>query len=79
VAEDQQHTRKKSFVDFKNAVWHKSFYRLLHSIKLHSKTGHWFECEAYDNVMYSVSSAHKFTSVPSANMMVSAIYKEIHT
>ncbi|KAG1838070.1 hypothetical protein F4604DRAFT_1998347 [Suillus subluteus] len=44
VAEDQQHTRKKSFVDFKNAVWHKSFYQLLHSIELHSKTGYWFEC-----------------------------------
>ncbi|KAG1878857.1 hypothetical protein F4604DRAFT_2000136 [Suillus subluteus] len=44
VAEDQQHTRKKSFVDFQNAVWHKSFYQLLHSIELHSKTGYWFEC-----------------------------------
>ncbi|KAG2116408.1 uncharacterized protein F5147DRAFT_758075 [Suillus discolor] len=44
VAEDQKHTRKKSFVDFKNAVWHKSFYQLLKSIELHSKNGYWFEC-----------------------------------
>ncbi|KAG1875976.1 hypothetical protein C8R48DRAFT_768824 [Suillus tomentosus] len=44
VAEDQKHTRKKSFVDFKNTAWHKSFYQLLKSIELHSKNGYWFEC-----------------------------------
>ncbi|KAG1908652.1 uncharacterized protein F5891DRAFT_1124360 [Suillus fuscotomentosus] len=44
VPEDQKHTKKKSFVDFKNAVWHNSFYQLLQSIELHSKTGYWFEC-----------------------------------
>ncbi|KAG2028914.1 hypothetical protein BDR03DRAFT_988094, partial [Suillus americanus] len=43
VAEDQKHTKKKSFIDFKNAVWHSSFYQLLQSIELHSKTGYWFE------------------------------------
>ncbi|KAG2352903.1 hypothetical protein BDR07DRAFT_1311987, partial [Suillus spraguei] len=44
VAEDYKHTRKESFVDFKIAVWHKSFYQLLKSIELHSKNGYWFEC-----------------------------------
>ncbi|KAG2135968.1 hypothetical protein DEU56DRAFT_913061 [Suillus clintonianus] len=44
VAEDQKHTKKKSFVDFKNAVWHTSFYQLLQSIELHSKTSYWFKC-----------------------------------
>ncbi|KAG1822153.1 hypothetical protein DFJ58DRAFT_720123 [Suillus subalutaceus] len=44
VTEDQKHTRKKSFVDFKNVVWHKSFYQILWSIELHSKTSYWFEC-----------------------------------
>ncbi|KAG1903419.1 uncharacterized protein F5891DRAFT_1127252 [Suillus fuscotomentosus] len=44
VPEDQKHTKKKSFIDFKNAVWHNSFYQLLQSIELHSKTGYWFEC-----------------------------------
>ncbi|KAG1856191.1 hypothetical protein C8R48DRAFT_749169 [Suillus tomentosus] len=44
VPKDQNHTKKKSFVDFKNAVWHNSFYQLLQSIELHSKTGYWFEC-----------------------------------
>ncbi|KAG2114673.1 uncharacterized protein F5147DRAFT_743848 [Suillus discolor] len=29
-----KHTRKKSFVDFKNTVWYKSFYQLLKSIEL---------------------------------------------
>ncbi|KAG1848377.1 hypothetical protein C8R48DRAFT_750370 [Suillus tomentosus] len=44
VAKNQKHTRKKSVIDFKNAVWHKSFYQLLKSIELHSKNGYWFEC-----------------------------------
>ncbi|KAG1893170.1 uncharacterized protein F5891DRAFT_1196801 [Suillus fuscotomentosus] len=44
VAKNQKHTRKKSIIDFKNAVWHKSFYQLLKSIELHSKNGYWFEC-----------------------------------
>ncbi|KAG2092954.1 uncharacterized protein F5147DRAFT_747983 [Suillus discolor] len=47
VSEDQKHTKKKGFVDFKNAVWHTSFYQLLQSIELHLKTGYWFECSSY--------------------------------
>ncbi|KAG2116966.1 hypothetical protein DEU56DRAFT_874124 [Suillus clintonianus] len=44
VVEDQKHTKKKKYVDFKNAVWHTSFYQLLASVEKHSKTGYWFEC-----------------------------------
>ena len=35
---------KTSFANFKNVVWHESFFRLLESIQQHSKTGFWFEC-----------------------------------
>ncbi|KAG2053125.1 hypothetical protein BDR06DRAFT_1055215 [Suillus hirtellus] len=44
VVEDQKHTKKKKYVDFKNAVWHTSFYQLLALVEKHSKTGYWFEC-----------------------------------
>ena len=35
---------KTSFANFKNVVWHESFFRLLESIQQHLKTGFWFEC-----------------------------------
>ncbi|KAG2142230.1 uncharacterized protein EDB93DRAFT_1241592 [Suillus bovinus] len=44
IAEDQEHAKKKKYVDFKNAVWHTSFYQLLTSVAKHSHTGYWFEC-----------------------------------
>ncbi|KIK39918.1 hypothetical protein CY34DRAFT_25041 [Suillus luteus UH-Slu-Lm8-n1] len=44
VVEDKKHTKKKKYVDFKNAVWHTSFYQLLASVEKHSQTGYWFEC-----------------------------------
>ncbi|KAG1888363.1 hypothetical protein F4604DRAFT_1877444 [Suillus subluteus] len=44
VVEDQKHTKKKKYVDFKNAVWHTYFYQLLVSVEKHSKMGYWFEC-----------------------------------
>ncbi|KAG1735756.1 hypothetical protein EDB19DRAFT_1896182 [Suillus lakei] len=44
VVEDQKHMKKKKYVNFKNAVWHTSFYQLLASVEKHSKTGYWFEC-----------------------------------
>ncbi|KAG1896735.1 uncharacterized protein F5891DRAFT_1245689 [Suillus fuscotomentosus] len=31
IVEDQEHAKKKNYVDFKNAVWHTSFYQLLAS------------------------------------------------
>ncbi|KAJ7038856.1 hypothetical protein C8F04DRAFT_950739 [Mycena alexandri] len=44
VDEDQAETGKPGFVNFKNAVWHKSFYKLLESIVAISKTGAWTQC-----------------------------------
>ncbi|KAG1890418.1 uncharacterized protein F5891DRAFT_1131709 [Suillus fuscotomentosus] len=44
IVEDQEHAKKKNYVDFKNAVWHTSFYQLLASVVKHSNTGYWFEC-----------------------------------
>ncbi|KAG0700922.1 hypothetical protein DFH29DRAFT_982909 [Suillus ampliporus] len=44
VPEDPEHAGKRSFVNFKNAVWHESFLKLLESIIQFSRTGYWFEC-----------------------------------
>ncbi|KAG1826384.1 hypothetical protein DFJ58DRAFT_719975 [Suillus subalutaceus] len=44
IAENQEHMKKKKYVDFKNAVWHTLFYQLLASVAKHSNTGYWFEC-----------------------------------
>ncbi|ETW76940.1 hypothetical protein HETIRDRAFT_328617 [Heterobasidion irregulare TC 32-1] len=44
VSEDPAETHKTGFVNFKNAVWHKSFYVLLETIAKSSKIGFWFEC-----------------------------------
>ncbi|KAG1756155.1 hypothetical protein EDD22DRAFT_981579 [Suillus occidentalis] len=44
VKEDPKHSKKKSFVNFKNAVWHESFLKLLEAVIVHSKSGYWFEC-----------------------------------
>ncbi|KAG1840639.1 hypothetical protein F4604DRAFT_1598758 [Suillus subluteus] len=44
IVENQEHAKKKNYVDFKNAVWHTSFYQLLASVAQHSNTGYWFEC-----------------------------------
>ncbi|KAG1826427.1 hypothetical protein EV424DRAFT_1600316 [Suillus variegatus] len=44
VNENQKDSRKASFVNFKNAVWHESFLQLIESVIQHSKTGYWFDC-----------------------------------
>jgi hypothetical protein len=44
VSEDPEHAGKSSFVNFKNAVWHESFLKLLESVIQISRTGYWFEC-----------------------------------
>ncbi|KAG2117609.1 hypothetical protein DEU56DRAFT_874099 [Suillus clintonianus] len=44
IVENQEHAKKKNYVDFKNAVWHTSFYQLLASVAKLSTTGYWFEC-----------------------------------
>ncbi|KAG2156288.1 hypothetical protein DEU56DRAFT_867752 [Suillus clintonianus] len=44
IVENQEHAKKKNYIDFKNAVWHTSFYQLLASVVKLSTTGYWFEC-----------------------------------
>ncbi|KAG1879750.1 hypothetical protein F4604DRAFT_1922961 [Suillus subluteus] len=44
VKEDRDHASKPSWVNFKNAVWHESFVKILSSLASKSHTGQWFEC-----------------------------------
>ncbi|KAJ7703729.1 hypothetical protein B0H17DRAFT_1157115 [Mycena rosella] len=44
IAEDQAESGKPGYATFKNVVWHKSFYKLLESIEMASKTGEWVTC-----------------------------------
>ncbi|KAJ6631826.1 hypothetical protein B0H10DRAFT_1626882, partial [Mycena sp. CBHHK59/15] len=44
VKEDSAESGKQGWVNFKNAVWHAAFYKLLESIVLYSKTGIWTIC-----------------------------------
>ncbi|KAJ7450425.1 hypothetical protein FB451DRAFT_1342926 [Mycena latifolia] len=44
VKDDTAESGKQGYVNFKNAVWHAAFYKLLESIMLHSKTGVWTHC-----------------------------------
>ncbi|KAJ7707650.1 hypothetical protein B0H17DRAFT_1033442 [Mycena rosella] len=44
VKEDTAESGKPGYVNFKNAVWHAAFYKLLESIVMHSKTGIWTQC-----------------------------------
>ncbi|KAJ7782439.1 hypothetical protein DFH07DRAFT_900870 [Mycena maculata] len=44
IKDDTAESGKTGYVNFKNAVWHSAFYKLLESIAAHSKTGIWTEC-----------------------------------
>ncbi|KAJ7919809.1 hypothetical protein B0H13DRAFT_1988027 [Mycena leptocephala] len=35
---------KQGYVNFKNAVWHAAFYKLVESVEAHSFTGYWTKC-----------------------------------
>ncbi|KAG1822413.1 uncharacterized protein BJ212DRAFT_1263894 [Suillus subaureus] len=48
VKEDRDYASKPSWVNFKNAVWHKSFSKILSPLASKSHTGQWFEC--FDSV-----------------------------
>ncbi|KAG1800596.1 uncharacterized protein BJ212DRAFT_1450149 [Suillus subaureus] len=50
VKEDRDHASKPSWVNFKNAIWHESFIKILSSLTSKSRTGQWFEC--LDNVQH---------------------------
>ncbi|KAJ7720432.1 hypothetical protein B0H16DRAFT_1432379 [Mycena metata] len=44
VKDDTAESGKPGYVNFKNAVWHSAFHKLLESIVAHSKTGIWTQC-----------------------------------
>ncbi|KAJ6523086.1 hypothetical protein DFH09DRAFT_1421223 [Mycena vulgaris] len=44
VKDDPQEKDKPAFSNFKNIVWHTAFYKLLESLVLPSKLGHWTTC-----------------------------------
>lgn len=44
VSDDSAESGKPGYANFKNAVWHAAFYKLLESIAIHSKTGIWTRC-----------------------------------
>lgn len=46
VAEEPQHKRKTSFVNFKRVIWHKSFLIFLATIAPYAKTGFWHRFES---------------------------------
>ncbi|KAF8207999.1 hypothetical protein K438DRAFT_2071545 [Mycena galopus ATCC 62051] len=44
VTDDTAESGKPGYVNFKQAVWHEAFFKLLESIASHSKTGIWTKC-----------------------------------
>ncbi|KAJ7440438.1 hypothetical protein FB451DRAFT_1344109 [Mycena latifolia] len=44
VKDDPKEKGKPAFSNFKNIVWHTAFYKLLESLVLPSKVGHWTTC-----------------------------------
>ncbi|KIJ58589.1 hypothetical protein HYDPIDRAFT_178048 [Hydnomerulius pinastri MD-312] len=46
--EDPEFANKPGFVNFKNAVWHESFLRILHSLAQWTEDGGWVNC--WDNI-----------------------------
>ncbi|KAJ7934928.1 hypothetical protein B0H13DRAFT_1586945, partial [Mycena leptocephala] len=44
VSDDSAESGKPGYANFKNAVWHAAFYKLLESIAIHSKPGIWTCC-----------------------------------
>ncbi|KAI5992656.1 hypothetical protein EDD15DRAFT_2136230, partial [Pisolithus albus] len=44
VKEAKEYSRKPRFVNFKNAVWHESFRKLLQTVEKESETGCWVNC-----------------------------------
>ncbi|KAG1881469.1 hypothetical protein C8R48DRAFT_744221 [Suillus tomentosus] len=44
VKDEKDHAGKPSWVNFKNAVWHEAFLKILSPLASKSSTGQWFEC-----------------------------------
>ena len=67
VEEDSGETGKKGFVDFKQVVWHKAFYKIIESIKKYAELGFTLECG--DGVRWKI-----FPFI----LIVSADYEELY-
>ena len=65
VEEEASKSGKQDYADFKRAVWHKSFYELLATIRELSKIGYHIECA--DGVV-----RHLFPAI----LILSADYEE---
>ncbi|KAG0698765.1 hypothetical protein DFH29DRAFT_877761 [Suillus ampliporus] len=73
VIEDQEHMKKKNYVDFKNAVWHTSFYQLLTSVVKHLNDEH-----AVLHI-HKLRTSHQYKDVLcAARSMPSEKEKEVH-
>jgi len=44
VKDDPKENGKPAFSNFKNIVWHAALYKLLESLEIPSKVGHWTTC-----------------------------------
>ncbi|KAJ3500632.1 hypothetical protein NMY22_g19198 [Coprinellus aureogranulatus] len=44
LPEETDKAKKSSFINFKRIVWHKSFAKILESIKVYAKEGFWHKC-----------------------------------
>ncbi|KAG1771613.1 hypothetical protein EV702DRAFT_1181456 [Suillus placidus] len=44
VKEEKEHAGKPSWVNFKNAIWHEAFLKILSPLASKSSMGQWFEC-----------------------------------
>lgn len=44
MKEEKDHAGKPSWVNFKNAIWHEAFLKILSPLASKSSSGQWFEC-----------------------------------
>lgn len=44
IGDSAESRRRTPWANFKRVIWHKSMYKLLESIKIHSKVGCWVDC-----------------------------------
>ena len=44
LEEEAEESGKRGYANFKRVIWHDSFYELLDSIRVHSKTGFFIMC-----------------------------------
>lgn len=52
IVDAKENKSRASWVNFKQAIWHESFYKLLESIEAHSMTGCWVNCG--DGIVWNI-------------------------